>query len=191
MSIIKLYGSYTSPYVRHIRITLKQLDLEYEFVDADYEYSGANSPCKRVPFLEHNDKMLTDSSSILLYLKQLKGVEGFTNVDDFELYTIANTTMDAEINLFLLERDGLVPDAVPYLARQRQRVESGLAYMDKILAKSDRQENSLTDGEIRLACLLDWADFRNRFELSSYQNLRGFLTKVRGMNAFTQTKPPA
>ena len=191
MSKIKLYGSYTSPYVRHIRIALKQLGLEYDFVEADYEYSDANSPCKRVPFLEHGGKMFTDSSSILLYLRQLKGDAAFVDVDDFELYTMANTTMDAEINLFLLERDGLRPETVPYLARQRQRVESSLARLDKIMTISSRQNDGLTDGEIRLVCLLDWADFRNRFEVNSYTNLSEFLANARCMEMFVQTKPPA
>lgn len=186
-----LYGSYTSPYVRHIRVALALFGLKYEMVDTDYDASAAGSPLKRVPFLNDGDIKLTDSSSILLHLKRNAGQAGFENVADFELYATANSAMDAEINLFLLSRDGLSPENSDYLKRQKARVQSSLEYLDQIASNQTIVADNLTDGQLRLACFLDWALFRERFNLQGLKNLSSLLDKVRSIPQFAATKPPA
>ncbi len=185
-----LYGSYTSPYVRHIRTALLQFNFTFEFVDTDYTASASGSPLKRVPFLDTGDKKLTDSSSILLYLKQLSGQSGFDNLDDFELYALVNSAMDTEINLFLLSRDGLTPDNSDYLSRQKSRVASSLGYMNDLIANQTVDINGLSDGQLRLACFLDWGLFRQRFSLDGLDSLTAFLEGVRVIEEFAATKPP-
>ena len=64
---MKLYGSYTSPYVRHCRIVIEQLGLACDFVEADYTLSAKKSPSMKVPFLQDGDLQLTDSTSILFH----------------------------------------------------------------------------------------------------------------------------
>jgi glutathione S-transferase len=186
-----LYGSYTSPYVRHIRTALLQFNFNCQFVDTDYAASASGSPVKRVPFLDAGDKKLTDSSSILLYLKQLSGQSGFDNLDDFELYTLVNSAMDTEINLFLLSKDGLTPDNSDYLSRQKSRVASSLGYMNDLIANQTVDMNSISDGQLRLACFLDWGLFRQRFSLDGLDSLARFLEQVRAIEHFTVTKPLA
>lgn len=186
-----LYGSYTSPYVRHIRTALLQFKLDFEFVDTDYAASSLGSPVKRVPFLDAGDRKLTDSSSILLYLKQLSGQSGFDDLDDFELYTLVNSAMDAEINLFLLSRDGLTPDNSDYLYRQKSRIASSLEYLNKLMEYQLVDANNLSDGQLRLACFLDWGLFRQRFSLDGLDSLTDFFQQVRLNEHFAATKPPA
>jgi glutathione S-transferase len=185
-----LYGSYTSPYVRHIRTALSQFNFNFEFVDTDYAASASGSPVKRVPFLDAGDTKLTDSSSILLYLKQLSGQAGFDDVQDFELYTLVNSAMDAEINLFLLSRDGLTPDNSDYLSRQKSRIASSLKYLNNLIENQIVDMNNLSDGQLRLACFLDWGLFRQRFSLDGLDSLMGFLDGVRLIEEFAATKPP-
>lgn len=48
---MRLFGSYTSPFVRHIRTALADTGMEYEFVETDCSNSAALSPAQRVPFL--------------------------------------------------------------------------------------------------------------------------------------------
>ena len=62
---MELFGSFTSPYVRHCRVVLAHTGLDCEFVETDYDQSAARSPTRRVPFLRDGDRMLTDSASIL------------------------------------------------------------------------------------------------------------------------------
>ena len=70
---MKLYGSLTSPYVRHARIAIAQSGFQCEFEEADYARSAELSPTARVPFFEDGDLMLTDSSSILKYVREKAG----------------------------------------------------------------------------------------------------------------------
>ncbi len=186
---MKLFGSLTSPYVRHIRIALMQNDIEFEFQSTDYEASSELSPTKRVPFLTDGERLLSDSSSILLYVKQKAGIGGFNDVSDFDLYCLANTAMDAEINLFLLARDGVTDENSDYLKRQRARVLSALAYVNEHLT-FDQNSAMLSDGQLRLACFLSWGVFRQRFDLEPFQNLIAFMQAVESQPLFEQTAPP-
>lgn len=70
---MQLFGSYTSPFVRHCRIALIETGLDCEFVETDYAESARRSPTKKVPYLQDKDVMLFDSCSILKYLREKAG----------------------------------------------------------------------------------------------------------------------
>ncbi|RZA06776.1 MAG: hypothetical protein EOO68_04495 [Moraxellaceae bacterium] len=70
---MKLYGSYTSPFVRHCRIAILETHGECEFIETDQAVSAAKSPTKRVPFFEDGEIFLTDSNAILKYLREKSG----------------------------------------------------------------------------------------------------------------------
>ena len=72
---MKLYGSVTSPYVRHVRVALAQSGFDYTFVEADYAMSAERSPTAKVPFFEDGDLTLTDSTSILKHVREKSGME--------------------------------------------------------------------------------------------------------------------
>ena len=184
---MKLYGSVTSPFVRHCRIALIQGNLEWEMLEADLAASGERSPTKKVPFLEDGDVLLTDSCSIVKYAREKAGGTFFDDVMDYELFCMANTTIDAAINLFLLTNDGVDVAASKYLGRQADRVESALDELDKRTGGSDLQ---LTDGVIRVACLLEWGLFRHRFNIDNRPNLQSVLALANQDEAFRSTAIP-
>lgn len=193
---MKLYGSYTSPFVRHCRIALlegqAQGTLECEFIETDIVSSGKLSPTKKVPFLTDakNDEEieLTDSASILMYLREQSGETFFKSANDFNLFCNVNTVLDASVNLFFLElKDNILPAEGSYLERHRERVLSALQYFN------EQQYNSqapFTDGELRLACFLDWGLFRKRINIDGLDNLQALLTAARRYDIFDQTAPP-
>ncbi len=184
---MKLFGSYTSPYARHCRTALLELDITCEFVDTDYQASALASPTMRVPFLQVNGIVYSDSSSILMYLYQTAGRGFIDSPAQMELYTLANTAMDTTINLFLLERDGLGPAQSAYLQRQADRIRASLTQLNSLdLA----QQLPLTVAETRLACFLDWALFRKRINLDGQANLQRFLALANTWPCFTDTAPP-
>ena len=123
---MKLYGSYTSPYTRHCRVALAQSEFDFEFLEADYAMSAERSPTAKVPFLIDGDLMLTDSSSILKYIREKSGKAFLANLEDYDNFAMANTLLDSAINLFLIGNDGYGPDQINYLERQKNRIESGL-----------------------------------------------------------------
>jgi len=190
--MMELYGSYTSPFARHCRIALMESALPFTFVETDASQSSKLSPTQKVPFLKYpendNDKMLTDSSAILKYIREKSGKSFFSNISEFNSYCTANTLMDTAINLFYLEKDGLSPKQSAYLTRQQARLQSGLAELNRITFSKRQPFN---DAELRIACFLDWALFRERITLDNYKNLADFLENIREYPNFANTKPKA
>ena len=189
---MKLYGSYTSPYVRHCRIALMQGGLEWLFVETDHQASADGSATQKVPFLDLDDMRLTDSSSILMAIRHQSGRSWLDSVADMDLYCLVNTLMDTAINLFLLEKEDLTPDGSEYLGRQSRRIISGLAELERRIAGQPAAELQAMDNDalLRLACFLDWALFRRRITLDGYPALTDFLTAIRTVPLFADTAPP-
>ncbi|MFT5573392.1 MAG: glutathione S-transferase [Cryomorphaceae bacterium] len=185
-----LYGSYTSPYARHCRIALMESSLEWQFEDTDYAASSAGSPSQRVPFLKDGELRLTDSTSILMHVRSQDQKPFIENVVQMELYTMANTAMDAAINLFLLERDGVTPETTPYLARQQNRIETLLNTLEQSPCLAiETLAGNYSDDVIRLACFLDWAQFRRRIDLTGHNKLLEFLAVMKTWDTFNATAP--
>ena len=186
--IMKLFGSYTSPFVRHIRIALAETDLAYELVETDYAQSAAQSPAQRVPFLQDGDLQLTDSTSILRHVRERAGQPFLADIQRLDMYCLVNTALDTTINLFLLDREGLKSDANPYLQRQAARIQTTLQALE---AASVPEAFVWDDATIRLACFIDWAIFRQRLDFSAYPNLLAVLEKANQQATFIDSKPPA
>ncbi|MEX1057891.1 MAG: glutathione S-transferase family protein [Natronospirillum sp.] len=184
---MKLYGSYTSPYVRHCRLALLETGAAYEFVEANYSDSARLSPASRVPFLRSETVELNDSASILKYVREQGGQDFLSDVQAYDLFCLVNTAQDASINLFLLEKEGVTPANTPYMERQASRVASTLiALNDKAAAGLDWH-----DGSIRLACFVEWTQYRKRIDFTPYPALLDWLEKARTHDSFVQTAPPA
>ena len=184
---MKLYGSYTSPFVRHCRIVMQQLNLECDFIEVDNAISAEKSPNKKVPYLHDGEVMLTDSTSILLHFYNTANKPFITSSEDMDVYNMSNTLLDASINLFLLGMDGVTPETSQYLVRQASRVETGLDALENSKLISD--ENNIAS--IRLFCFLDWGLFRKRINLESRPNLLAFMEKMNTYSVIQSTTPPA
>lgn len=183
---MKLYGSYTSPFVRHCRIVLLESGLPCEFIVTDGVASAAKSPTKKVPFLEDGDLRLTDSCSIIKYLREKNRQAFCFTAIEYDRFCMVNTLLDASVNLFMLEKDGVVPQQSAYLQRHEARIRSGLAELDAMRWPHAGHYN---DAELRLLCYLDWVLFRKRFTFDEFTNLTAFLTGARTYQPFVQTIP--
>ena len=184
---MQLFGSFTSPYVRHIRIALARTGQQYEFIETDYEQSAAQSPACRVPFLQDGERLLTDSLSIVRYLRERAGQEFFSDVDDFDRFLLVNTALDACVNVFLFERDGIGPDQVPYLKRQQLRIDQCLNAIEASVGQAPPGAGG--DLAIRLGCFLSWGLFRERLTLSDHRRLALFQQQFEGDRETAATHP--
>ena len=184
---MKLFGSYTSPYVRHCRIAFMEEKIPFEMIDTDFVTSGVSSPCKRVPYLEDGDLFLSDSSAILHYIRQKAGSAFLPTPQDTNLFSLANTALDTAINVFLLEKGGVTPETCDYVGRQQARIASSFAALDEASPSfTDRPGDAVW----RVACLLDWANFRERYDFSGHPNLVTLLEQVSTIEDFRKTAPP-
>lgn len=191
---MKIYGSFTSPFVRHCRIALAQIqsqhDLPCEFIETDQTASALLSPTQKVPYLIDGDLKLSDSSSILKYLREMSGATFLADIRDYELFCMVNTVLDASVTVFFMERfDGLKAANSKCLTRHNNRINSALKEMNSLNLPTVNSDESLTDGQLRLACYLDWALFRDRITLDGLDNLKQFLHNVRQIPVFSATAP--
>lgn len=164
-----------------------QSGLNFDFVEADYAMSAEKSPTSKVPFLEDGDTTLTDSSSIIKYVREKSGRKFLSEIEDYELFAMTNTVLDSAINLFLLENDGVTVDQANYLARQKDRIDSGLAELNR---RFDPEQGITKDSALRCACFIDWALFRNRISIDEHENLVGLLAAANEVEEFVATAPP-
>ena len=189
---MKLYGSHTSPFVRHCRIALLETGIDCTFIEADAAVSARLSPMQKLPFLQYQDhgeeKMLTDSSAIIRLIRERAGQPFMPDVASLNAFCAANTLMDAAINLFYLEKDGITPEQSSYLSRQQNRLQTGLADLATLTL---RNTAPWSDTELRIACFLDWALFRQRLTLDAYPTLTSFLENIRAYRHFAATAPKA
>lgn len=188
MSNIKLFGTYTSPFVRHCRLVLAQTATDYTLVETDYADSNKGSPTKRVPYLHDGATQLHDSAAIIQYIRQQNGQAFLPTAAETELFALANTVLDTTVNLFLLEKSGISDPDNPFLQRQQGRIDSGLAALDAALPTQPTFE-TMNDAHWRAACLLDWGLFRQRFALNNTPNLRAFLNYVQTWEIYKATAP--
>lgn len=185
---MQLFGSLTSPFVRHCRIALAEGPGKWEMVIADYDYSAAHSPSKKVPFFRDDETFLSDSSAILAEIRRRQQRPFLESARDWEIYTTATTCLDAAINIFLFERHGVKVHDVAYLGRQADRVASTLDYLVRLGVGFSEQPS---DAQLRVACLLDWARFRQRFDVSDWPQLAQILHDANQYDRFKNTAPPA
>ena len=195
---MKLYGVRTSPYVRHARVALSQSDLDWELEQVTLDTIG-QSPTLRVPFLTDGKLTLSDSSVIVRYVLEQSGQSYLTTIADHELFAVATSVLDTAVNVYLMNIGDSadfaeVPtgtsttgfDPKTYFERQQERITVGMQELERCQLSFSQP---YTDGEIRLACLLDWAAYRDTIDLSGKDNLGRFLAEIRTWPPFAETAP--
>ena len=185
---MKLYGSYNSPFVRHCRIVILETDIECEFIETDWVSSAVKSPTKRVPFLEDGEIFLTDSSAILMHLRQKAGLPFLTSATELDHFCMINAALDSTVNLFVLERDGIDINRFNYTIRQAERIKTTLAQCEQLSLPLTAPYN---DVHLRLGCYVSWALFRQRISIDHLPRLQAFMSGINQYPTFSDTAPPA
>ena len=183
---MKLYGSFTSPFVRHCRIALLESGLAYQFIETDQAGSATLSPTQRVPFLLDGELSLTDSNSILRYIRHKSSKAYLETVIELDQFCMINTALDSSINLFFLSRDGVDITRFDYTIRQAQRINTTLAEFETLALPLHGPFN---DVQLRLGCYLSWAVYRQRVNIDDYPKLKLFLTAIEQEPFFIATAP--
>lgn len=178
-----LLGTTTSPYTRKVRILLSAARREYQFLDTRTEEGAAISakaaPLGKVPVLVRDapDSPLPDSSLISQWLWRTEEaalraagwVVDPADSDDRALQVVVEGALDAAINHRYLRLDGFTESG--YIAKQRQRVDRALSWLD---AHAPRMERPFKSSMLSFGCALDWMAFRQTVELSRWPRLSAF-----------------
>lgn len=192
-----LIGSFTSPYVRKIRLLLFKLGT-YEFKSINYleqkdgEYLKSINPINKIPILLDGDYKIYDSRVIYNYLAKKHHLR-VLSIEEENILSAIDAAMDTSINLFSLRRGGLDLNAHnTYIERQKERVPLILNYLTPWIQTLDEKNldhwNFLS---MSLYSYLYWGEYREILNLDEYPTHKHFLTRFKHAPGVTETTPPA
>src|SRR5574343_1547408 len=137
---MKLIGSYTSPFVRKVRIVLAEKKMECEFeIDSPWTADSAvpnHNPLGKIPVLVLDDGTpLFDSRVIVEYIDNVTPNNKLfpapnrerTEVKRWE--ALADGICDAAASAFLEAKRPAAQQSSDWIARQRDKIHRGLAFM--------------------------------------------------------------
>ena len=196
---MKLIGSLTSPYVRKVRIVLKEKGIACEFIvdnpnDAASQVPQHN-PLGKIPtLLLDNGKSLYDSVLLVDYLDSLKGERlipsGDARWDVQRWHMLGQGILDAVVARMLEGRRAQpLPEAI---ARQEGKIARALAAANA----TERGARYLVGerfslADIALGVALEYIDFRYPHDWrGQYPRLAQWLRGIAARNSFAETVPP-
>ena len=200
---MKLHGSKTSPYVRKVRIVMIEKRIDADFVEdnvwsADTRVTQHN-PLTKVPVLVLDDgTALYDSRVIVEYLDGITPVSRLIPDGGRERALVKRWEAlgdgigDAGIAMFLERKRGQDAQDKGWIARQRGKVDVGIAAAARELGDREYCHGlSLSLGDISLGCALLWLEFRlPEIEWrANHPALKKWIARLETMPSFIETKP--
>ena len=167
---MKLYGSYTSPFVRRIAITLTLYDLEFTNIElktsnaAQLSELRSKNPLGRVPAFETDaGALLIDSIAILDYLDRLVGIEKSLIPSDFEQRTtvmtqigILNGAMEKTVAaVYEVEKRPTEKIHWPWLEQLHQQTKDGMEAVDKLVVTPWINGEKITQADVSAVVFWD------------------------------------
>lgn len=197
---MKLYGTYTSPFVRRVRIVAAEVGAPCTLIDTLKEEGQAAlraiSPIWKVPVAESEGAVILDSHVIIEHLLESYGrrnLRAVTTEDrwrESNLINVIDGALDSAINVFYLKRDGADVEGLGYLVKQRARVESAMDWVEKQLDQGwFTAEHRLGLSEIYLATAIDWMSFRDAYPVDRHPGLVRFRETHRDVPSLLSTLP--
>jgi glutathione S-transferase len=201
---MKIIGSYTSPYVRKVRIVAVEKRLDYQFITEDVWAAGtsigAQNPLGKVPVLLLEDGCVYDSRVIAEYLDSRAPTQRLIPEGNRERTTVktlealADGICDAAISMIAERRfhdeKALSRD---WMERQASKVDRGLAVMSQTLGKDPFMNGrAFSLGDIACGVALGYLEFRfpeNTWK-QAYPNLLDFYGRMMARPSFQETVPP-
>lgn len=205
--LMKLIGSYTSPYVRKVRIVLAEKKLDYQFVLEDVwgsEAILASNPLGKVPCLVmEGGEAVFDSRVIVEYVDTLSPVgrlipsSGRERVEVRTWEALADGLLDASVLARMeLHWKGRTEAqrCQAWADRQMTRVDAALKAMSRGLGDKPHCTGiHFTLADIAVGCALGYLDFRYPAIdwRGPFPNLHKLYDKLAARPSFVDTVPPA
>src|SRR5215210_6315433 len=148
---MKLFGNYTSPFVRRVAVSLNALELPFElrvlFVSKEPEEARVYNPVVRIPAMVLDDgDVLVDSSAILDEIDQMVGPDraltpaaGRNRREVVKITAIALASLEKTLSA-IYERRFRPEEKVhqPWIDRCDGQVLGGLRFLDELVSKTGR-----------------------------------------------------
>lgn len=192
---LTLIGSYTSPYVRKLRLLLHG-DQNVTFKPVNYfeeegnKYLKSINPFNQLPMLLDGDQPVYDSRVIYNYIAKKKNLKPLT-ISEENILSAIDTTLATGVNLFSLRKGGVnIEDTSNYfLVRQRERIPS-LIEMLKPWAASQKPETDWNYLTMSMYSMLYWMDFREVYNFAAIPEMVDFLKRFKDCPGVAETDIP-
>jgi glutathione S-transferase len=199
--MMKLFGTTTSPYVRRVRVVALELGLPVTWVDTATEAGQAAlrtcSPLWKVPVVELDGRAIFDSRVITEHLVRTHGPGPLPALDEGDVdarnaITVIDGALDALINAFYLQRDGVTRDQASYVAKQHDRAAAALGWVE---ARVDdvwlTRARAFGLAELALVTALEWMQFRGTYPVERHAALVRCLEHHGARASLLSTRPAA
>lgn len=199
---MKLYGSLTSPYVRKVRVLLREKNIPCELVVADAWAADSpvavHNPLGKVPVLVRDDgSALFDSPVIVEYLDTAYPPAwlppaGEARWEMLRFQALADGMLDAVVTRLLETRRPPERQSPENVARQEEKIARSLDFAERSLAGGPHLLlGRFTLADLALGVALDYTDFRYPHDWRSRRpRLARWFEAVGARPAFVVTRPP-
>ncbi len=199
---MKLYGHATSPYVRKVRIALREKNIRFEWIQESPHEAGnhiaALNPLGKVPVLETGDgRVLFDSALLIEYIDTLTPERLIPQGDAERLRaqlwnTLGIGIVDAVVARLLEDRRPQAEKSQSFIARQEEKIARALAWADETeKGAAYLVGEHFTIGDLGLASALEYIDFRYPHDWrSKHPRLARWLAGISTRGSFAETVPP-
>jgi glutathione S-transferase len=202
LTVLRLYGTLTSPYVRRVRVVALELGIEHALIETASEAGLATlrsiTPIWKVPVAEFDGVTLFDSAVINEALIAAHGPGPLADQDprDTELcnvMTVIDGVLDSLINVFYLGRDGVTPATASYLQKHLERAASGAQWLDERVLDGQWLTEARRFGlaEIALTTTLGWMRFRDTYPIERHPALVACFDQHSARASMRATLPPS
>lgn len=192
---LTLIGSYTSPYVRKIRLLLHG-DPSVTFQAVNYfeeegrKYLESINPFNQIPMLLDGDQPIYDSRVIFNYIAKKKNLKPLT-IDEENILSAMDTIIATGVNLFSLKKGGVdIDDSSNYfLVRQKERIPSLMKMITPWVA-AQNPENNWNYLTMTMYSLLYWMTFREVYDYSHMPEMTAFVERFKNCPGVAETDIP-
>lgn len=199
--MMRLLGTTTSPYVRRVRAVALELGVPFElvdtFTDAGQAELRALNPLWKVPAVELEGRAIFDSRVITEHMLREHGPGPLAAVDESDvdarnMVTVIDGALDALINTFYLQRDGVTAAQASYVSKQHERAAAALGWVE---ARVDggwlTRARAFGLPELALVTTLEWMRFRDTYPVERHPGLVRCMEQHAGRASLVATRPPA
>jgi glutathione S-transferase len=192
---LTLIGSYTSPFVRKIRLLLHG-DKTLVFTPVNYfeeignKFLREKSPFNQLPILLDGDQAIYETRVMYNFIVKKNNLPLFS-LEEENILSAIDLCLSSGVSLFSLRKGGLDIESKSnyYIERQKLRIPSLLTYLTPwtIKQRPDHDWNYLT---MSLYSLLCWMDFRDVYKVSNHPEMVAFLELFKNCPGVIETEIP-
>ena len=200
---MKLYGSLTSPYVRKVRIVLKEKNLAHDLVVEGPADAAGNvarlNPLRAIPLLERDDgEVFFDSPMICEFLDSLNDkprlypASGEARWQAMRWQALGQGMLEATVARMVEGRKPAEKQDPAVIAKHEARIAAALAFAAaRVPASGFLSGNSIGIADIALATALGYLDLRYVHDWrGKYPKLAGWFAPIGSRTSFVETLAP-